>query len=287
MIRAEQFWKFVKVYDYVIGDFIWTGIDYLGESRWPNKSASSGVLDTCGFPKDGYYFYQSQWTTKPMVHLFPHWNWKGREGQVIPVVCYTSCDTVELFLNGRSFGAKSFEFPRQGTTGGWNRYARPQVSGTTADLHLSWDVPYESGTLKAVGRKAGKVVCEEEIRTTGEPAAIALSVDRETLRAGQRDVAHFTARVVDARGDIVPGADSLITFDLQGPAALIGVDNGNPASHEDFKASQRQAFNGLCLAIVQSSRNPGKVRLTACAEGLKEAALEIEVQPGTLPATLP
>ena len=182
MIRAEQLWKFVRVHDYVTGYFMWTGIDYLGESRWPNKSASSGVLDTCGFPKDGYYFYQSQWTTKPMVHLFPHWNWKGREGQVIPVVCYTSCDTVELFLNGKSFGAKSLEFPRQGTAGGWNRYARPQVSVTTADLHLSWDVPYEPGTLKAVGRKNGQVVCEEEIRTTGEPAAIALSVDRNTLR---------------------------------------------------------------------------------------------------------
>ena len=287
MIRAEQFWKFVKVYDYIIGDFLWTGIDYLGESRWPSKSASSGVLDTCGFPKDGYYFYQSQWTTKPMVHLFPHWNWKGREGHVIPVVCYTSCDTVELFLNGKSYGAKSLEFPRQGTAGGWNRYARPQVFPTTADLHLSWDVPYEPGTLKAVGRKNGQVVSEEEIRTTGEPAAMALSVDRQTLRAGQRDVAHFTIRIVDARGDTVPGSDATITFDLQGPAALIGVDNGNPASHEDFKASHRQAFNGFCLAIVQSTCDPGKVRFTARAEGLKEASLEIEIQPGTPPAIIP
>src|SRR3974390_824367 len=101
-----------------------------------------------------------------MIHLLPHWNWKGREGQVIPVVCYTSCDTVELFLNGRSFGAKSLEFPRQGTAGGWTRYARPVVPATTADLHLAWDVPYEPGTLKAVGRKNGQILCQEEIRTT-------------------------------------------------------------------------------------------------------------------------
>jgi beta-galactosidase len=287
MIRSEQLWKFVKLHDYVAGYFMWTGIDYLGESRWPWKSASSGVLDTCGFPKDGYYFYQSQWTTKPMLHLFPHWNWKGREGQVIPVICYTSCDTVELFLNGKSYGAKSLEFPRQGTAGGWNRYARPQVFSTTADLHLSWDVSYEPGTLKAVGRKNGKVVCTEEIRTADTPAAIELLVDREKLHAGTRDVAHFTARVMDAQGNIVPTADPLITFDVQGSGVLIGVDNGNPASHENYKSNHRQAFNGLCLAIVQSTREPGKVRLTARAEGLREAAIEIETQPGPLPATLP
>jgi beta-galactosidase len=277
MIRAEQLWKFVKIHDYVAGYFMWTGIDYIGESRWPRKSASSGVLDTCGFPKDGYYFYQSQWTTKPMAHLFPHWNWKGHEGQVIPVLCYTNCDTVELFLNGKSYGAKSLEFPRQGTAGGWNRYARPVVPSTTADLHLAWDVPYEPGVLKAIGSKNGQVVCEEEIRTTGEPAAIALTVDHKTLRAGARDVAHLTAKVVDAQGNTVPTADSLITFDAQGPGALIGVDNGNPASHEAYKSNRRQAFNGLCLAIVQSTRDPGKVRLTARAAGLKEASLEIEV----------
>ena len=143
MIRAEQLWKFIKVHDYVIGDFGWTGIDYLGESRWPGKQSSSGMLDTCGFPKDNYYFYQSQWTTNLMLHLFPHWNWPGHEGEVIPVVCYTSCDTVELFLNGKSFGVKSLEFPRQGTSGGWNSYARPQQpTGVTADLHLTWDVPW-------------------------------------------------------------------------------------------------------------------------------------------------
>jgi beta-galactosidase len=278
MIRAEQLWKFVAVHDYVIGDFMWTGIDYLGESRWPGKSSSSGVLDTCGFPKDGYYFYQSQWTTKPMLHVFPHWNWKGREGQIIPVLCYTNCDQVELFLNGKSYGVKALEFPRQGASGGWNRYARPQVFSTTADLHLSWDVPYEPGTIKAVGGKEGKIVCTEEIRTAGDPAAIAISADRAEIRPDARDVAHFTVKVVDDKGLIVPYADSLITFDLKGPAVLIGVDNGNPASHEDYKAKSRKAFNGMCLAIVKSTGEPGKIRLAARVEGLKETVVEIEAK---------
>ena len=287
MIRAEQLWKFNKMHDYVIGYFTWTGIDYLGESRWPGKNSSSGALDTCGFPKDGYYFYQSQWTTKPMLHLFPHWNWKGREGQIVPVLCYTSCDVVELFLNGKSYGAKALDFPRQGSTGSWNRYARPQVFATTADLHLVWDVPYEPGTLKAVGYKDGKEVCTAEISTTGEPAAIGLSVDKNAMAADGRDIAHITVQILDDKGRVVPTADNEVAFEIQGAGKIIGVDNGNPSSHEDYKANHRKAFNGSCLAIVQGSRKPGKIRLVARAEGLKEASIEIEAQPGATFATLP
>jgi beta-galactosidase len=277
MIRAEQLWKFIKVHDYVVGDFGWTGIDYLGESRWPSKLAASGMLNTCGFPKDNYYFYQSQWTTNLMLHLFPHWDWKGKEGQVIPVVCYTSCDTVELFLNGKSFGVKSLEFPRQGTAGGWNTYRNPrQPTGTTADLHLSWDVPYETGTLKAVGCKYGQQVCIEEVHTTGEPAAVVIISDRNKLSADARDVAHLTARIVDVQGNTVPGATNLVSFDLQGAASIIGVDNGNPVSHEDYKARQRLAFHGLCLAIIQSTHEAGHIRVTGRADGLKEASIELD-----------
>src|SRR5262249_43483764 len=260
MIRTEQLWKFVKVHDYVIGDFGWTGIDYLGESRWPGKLAASGMLDTGGFSKDNYYFYQSQWTTELMLHLFPHWNWKGHEGQVIPVVCYTSCDTVELFLNGKSFGVKTLEFPRQGTAGGWNTYARPQQpTGTTADLHLTWDVPYEPGSLKAVGYQYGNKVCEEEIQTTGDPVALVIATDRKDLRADGRDVAHLTVNVVEARGNIVPGTTNLVSLNIQGAASLIGVDSGNPASHESYQAPEHQAFHGRVLAIVQSTRDAGSV----------------------------
>ena len=135
MIDVEELWQFVRTRPYVSGDFMWTGIDYLGESFWPSRSATSGVIDTCGFPKDGYYFYQSQWTSRPMLHLFPHWNFPGKEGQFIPILCFTNCDTVELFINGKSVGVKGYEFPRQGVEERWNNLPpRARVRRTTADL---------------------------------------------------------------------------------------------------------------------------------------------------------
>jgi beta-galactosidase len=275
MINAEQLVKFDMTHDYVIGEFFWTGIDYLGESRWPRKLATSGCLDTCGFPKDNYYFFQSRWTAKPMLHLLPHWNWAGREGQVIPVICYTNCTTVELFLNGRSLGAKSLEFPRPGTAGGWNTYAEPPVLPTTADLHLSWDVPYEAGVLKAVGYQGGAPVCEQEIHTAGAPAAVVLSADKTTVDADGRDAVQLTAEIVDAAGNVVPDADNAVTFAVAGPGALIGVDNGDPASHDDYKARVRPAFHGLCLAIVQSTFAAGSITVTATAEGLQPATVTV------------
>jgi beta-galactosidase len=274
-INVEQLWKFVRTNDYVIGDFMWTGIDYLGEAGWPDKNATFGALDTCGFKKDGYYFYQSQWTSGPVLHLFPHWNWKGREGQIIPVMCYTNCGSVELFLNGQSFGKKGYEFPVQGMEERYGKYpARATIPRTTGDLHLCWDVPYEPGTLKVVGRIGDKTV-SEEIATTGMPAAIRLSVDRKTLLADGRDVAHITVEIVDSQGRVVPDADNHVTFELQGTARLIGVDNGNPASHESFKASQRDAFNGMCLAILQSTRSAGAIQFSARSTGLSDASVEI------------
>jgi beta-galactosidase len=153
MVQAERLWKWITLHDYFAGNFMWTGIDYLGESTWPFKGFASGAIDIIGHPKDSYYLYQSLWTDRPVLRLFPHWNWPGREGQVIPVLAYTNCNSVELFLNGRSIGEKRFEFPAQGTSGGWNTYAQPVVRATTSDLHLSWDVPYEPGVLRAVGKR--------------------------------------------------------------------------------------------------------------------------------------
>jgi beta-galactosidase len=262
MIRAEQLWKFVATHDYVIGDFMWTGIDYLGEARWPNRSFMGGVLDLCGFPKDGYYFYQSQWTDHPMIHIFPHWNWSERQGQIIPVLCYTNCDAAELFLNGKSFGEKRLEFPRQGVSGGWNSYDRPRINLTTADLHLSWDIPYEPGVLKAVGRRNGQEVCTQEIHTADSPTAIRLTVDRDSIVADAHDVAHAVVEIVDAAGVVVPTADNLVYFQ----------------DHDPFQSDRRRAFNGLCLMIIQSTGKPGKVRLVASADGLAAASMEIEAQ---------
>ncbi|MGH9582972.1 MAG: glycoside hydrolase family 2 protein [Bryobacteraceae bacterium] len=275
-LDTEQLWKFVRTYDYVSGDFMWTGIDYLGEARWPGRSASSGVLDTCAFKKDGFYFYQSQWIEKPVLHLFPHWNWKGREGQFLPVMCYTNCDDVELFVNGKSAGKKGFEFPRLGMEGHYGHYpARARALRTTQDLHLEWDVPYEPGTLKAVGYKNGAVVIDAEVATTGDTAAVVLKSDHKSIKADRRDVVHITAQIVDGQGRIVPDASHDIAFDIRGEGKLIGVDNGDPVSHEDFKASRRRSFNGLCLAIVQSTARTGKIQIEASSSGLQPHRLSV------------
>ena len=167
-IEIEQQQKFVQTYDYVSGDFIWVGIDYLGEARWPSKLAPCGSLDTCGFRKDSFYFFQSLWSKTPVLHLLPHWSWAGKEGQVIPVTCYTNCDTVELFLNGKSLGVKGLAFPRPGMEKIYGNYpARAKVLQTTGDLHLSWDAIYAPGTLTAKGIKDGREIGPVEVYNDG------------------------------------------------------------------------------------------------------------------------
>jgi beta-galactosidase len=204
-----------------------------------------------------------------MLHLFPHWNWKGREGDFIPVMCYTNCDDVELFLNGKSIGRKGYEFPRLGMERKYGTYpARARALRTTQDLHLEWDVPYMAGTLKAVGYKDSAIAIETEIATTGDPAAVMLAVDRNSIKADRRDVVHVTAHIVDAQGRVVPDAGNEIVFDVEGEGKLIGVDNGNPQSHEDFKGKRRMAFNGLCLAIAQSTNRAGNMNITAASNAL-------------------
>jgi beta-galactosidase len=274
MIEAEELWKYTSVYDYIIGDFMWTGIDYLGEAFWPTRSSSSGVIDLCGFPKDGYYFYKSQWTNEPMVHLLPHWNWAGHEGQIISVIAYTNCDTVELFLNGRSFGAKSYVFPQQGHSGGWNSWARPYISPTTSDLHLSWDVPYEAGILKAVGKKNGKIV-SEVVRTTSKPSAILLSADTKKISADAHDIVNVKVEIVDENGLVVPDANNLVEFKVEGEGVLIGTDNGNPQDRALMKSSRRNAFNGLALAVIQTTEKTGNIKITATSPNLKDAVLQV------------
>jgi beta-galactosidase len=278
-ITAEQLWRFTRTYDYVAGDFMWTGIDYLGETSWPHKSASFGVLDLCGFPKDGYYFYQSQWTVKPMVYLFPHWNWESQEGRVIPVLCFTNCDEVELFLNGKSFGVKSYVFPARGldVAKSWGEQDfRGMRHPTTSDLHLAWDVPYEPGMLRAVGKKDGEVVCVHEVVTAGAAAQLELTTDREVITADGRDVAHLTVQVLDAAGQRMPKADNPISFDIAGEGSLVGVDNGDPASHESFQAPEHKAFNGLCLAIVKSTAKPGQIQVKVTSPGLQATSVIVK-----------
>ena len=280
MIDPSQLWRNVLINDYVMGDFMWSGIDYLGESNWPNISPPCGVIDRCGFPKDAYYLYQSIWTEMPMVHIFPHWNWHGREGQIIPVICYTNCEAVELFLNGKSFGEKRHQFPRQGKTicGNWTTY-NPKEHATTSDLHLSWDVPYEPGIIKAVGKNKGKVVYTSEMKTAGEPAEIRMSTDKKLIKLNNNDVAHLKVEIVDKEGNIVPTADNLVVFTIQGQGKLFGVDNGDPMDHNSFRLNNRKAFHGLCLAILQAKGKAGKIKITARSEKLSECVIEIDSKP--------
>lgn len=255
----EETWKIMKKYDFLSGQFIWTGFDYIGEPTpypWPAKSSYFGIIDLAGFPKDVYYMYQSEWTNKTVLHLFPHWNWeKGKKVDVLAY--YNNADEVELFLNGKSQGIK-------------------KKAGD--DLHVSWRVTYEPGTLKAVSRRNGKEIMTKEIKTAGKPAKLILTADRNTIAADASDLSFVTVKVVDAEGNIVPKADNLVKFELMGGAKIVGVDNGNPISHEPFKANYRKAFNGLCLAVVQSDVKAGKVTLTATSDGLEKASVEIEMK---------
>ena len=263
----------------VIGEFVWTGFDYLGEptpyfgwqephdeNDWPARSSYFGIVDLAGFPKDRYYLYQSVWTREPMVHVLPHWTWDGREGHPIPVVAYSNAEAVELFLNGESLGRKT-------------RGAEPMTlpvgssvndSGTFASKYrLLWEVPYRPGTLRAVAYTGGRQVAATEVRTAGVPARVVLQADRERIAADGRDLSFVTVRIEDADGNLSPLADNLVRFSVKGPGTIAGVDNGNPATFEPFQADQRTTFNGLALLIVRSSRGePGTISIEASAEGL-------------------
>lgn len=263
MLEVERLMKYVKTHPHVAGDYMWTGIDYLGESMWPNKNSSCGVLDTAGFRKDSFYFYQSQWTSKDVVHIMPHWNMEGSQGEIIPVICYTNCEKVELFLNGKSYGVRAYEFPRQGMAQKYGHYDKPVISITTNDLHLSWDVPYEEGVLEAVGYNGDTEVKRATVKTTGDPYKLIVTIDEGLIK--NQEVYHAIVTVVDKGGLIVPVASNKINIDVKG-GIVLGVDNGDPSSHELFKASSRLAKAGLCLAIVK--KTDSKMKIVANSEGL-------------------
>jgi beta-galactosidase len=221
-----------------------------------------------------------------VLRLFPHWNWPGREGQTIPVLAYTNCNIVELFLDGRSLGEKRLEFPAQGTAGGWNTYALPRVHPTTNDLHLSWDVPYQPGVLKAVGkRRDGTRACEAQVRTAGPPAAIRLRADRDTVTTEMGDVAHVTFEVVDSAGTVVPTANPEVRFTVAG-GTILALDNGNLRDLDPSHADRRRAFEGRGLAILRAGV-PGTLRLTAGADGLPAVSISVQVTRGRPTPVIP
>lgn len=272
------------LYSNVLGEFVWTGFDYIGEptpyfdrnatqADWPARSSYFGMVDLAGFSKDRYYLYQSVWSTKPMVHVLPHWNWEGREGQNIPVMVYSNGDEIELFLNGKSLGRKKrFSDPVVIPVG-------PNVSSDekfTTKYRLMWQVPFTPGILKAVAYQDGKQSAVDERRTAGAPAKIELLPDRNVIHSDGDDLSFITARVEDKDGNLCPMADNLVQFDVTGPGSIAGVDNGNAATTEAFQGDHRKAFNGLALLIVRSrSGQPGQVHVVARSENLKEATATI------------
>ncbi|MHC4265378.1 MAG: beta-galactosidase GalB [Planctomycetota bacterium] len=244
---------------YVAGEFVWSGFDYLGEPEPCEDIARStyfGIVDLCGFPKDRFYLYQSQWTTEPMVHLLPHWNWSDRKDEITPVYCYTNCDSAELFVNSQSLGRK---FKRKGV------------------FRLIWNnVKYEPGSIKVIAYdKAGKKLCSKETNTVGSPNAIVLIPDRSDINADGKDLSFITVKIVDKDGNFCPKADNTIQFKVEGYAEIAAVGNGNPMSYESFKADQRKAFNGLCLLVIRSEKKPGNITIKASSEDLMPTTVTI------------
>lgn len=254
----EASWKLVKKFDHIAGTYIWTGFDYIGEPTpywWPSRSSYFGIIDLAGFPKDVYYMYQSEWTDKDVLHLFPHWNWEP--GQLVDVWVYTSAEEVELFLNGRSLGT---------------------LAKSEDELHLVWQVEFEPGTLKAVARAGGETVLEAERITAGEPARILLYPDRDRISADGYDLSFVTVSVVDENNIEVPYAGNQIQFEITENASIFGVDNGNPVSHEAMKGTTIKAFNGKCLVVVKAGVKKGRATLTATAGGLEGAEVGIVME---------
>jgi beta-galactosidase len=244
---AEEWWKFYATREWLAGGFAWTGFDYRGEPTpygWPSINSQFGIVDMCGFPKDNFYYYKAWWGSEPVLHLFPHWNWEQREGEVISVWVHSNLDSVELFLNSKSYGSQ-------------------KVLPLT---HLEWKVKYEPGVLEARGTKDGKVVLTEKRETTGKPESIRLTADRTEINADGEDVAILRVEALDKEGRAIPTADNLISFKVTGEGALIGVGNGDPNCQESDKGPKRSLFNGLAQVIVQSSEIPGTITVEAYTE---------------------
>jgi beta-galactosidase len=235
---AEQWWSFYAARPWASGGFAWTGFDYRGENDWPDINANYGIIDMAGFPKDDFFYYQAWWNDKPVLHLLPHWNWPGKQGQNIDVRCFSNFDEVELLLNGVSLGRKTM--PR--------------------NSHLQWMVPYAPGTLIARGYKDGKLQAEEKVETTGDPAALKLTPDRTTINPDGEDVSVITVAVTDAQGRVVPVADNLVNFEISGGGRMIGVGSGDPSSHEpdvylNYGNDKEVTLNNWRMLAVPDTKN--------------------------------
>lgn len=252
--------RLVEENDFIMGQFVWTGFDYLGEPTpfgWPARSSYFGIVDLAGFTKDSYYMYRSRWRPDvDVLHLFPHWNWK--EGEDVDVWAYfNNADEVELFLNGESLGVRT---PEAGS------------------YHVWWRVPFTPGVLEAVSRKAGMEVKRTEVRTAGTPYGIRLTADRDLISADGEDLSYITAEIVDDKGVLYPLADNEIEFVVEGAGRNVGVDNGSQTTLERFKSDRRKAFNGKALLIVQNNGETGNISITAKSTGLKDGKITVRTK---------
>ena len=257
---AQDAWEAIATRPWMAGAFVWTGFDYRGEPTpysWPDINSHFGVLDLAGFPKDSWWYYKAWWDDKPLVHIFPHWNWPAKLGQPIEVWAYGNAARVELSLNGQSLGSK--EMPKY--------------------RHVEWSVPYAPGVLLARGYDAaGKLIATDRVETTGAPVALRLKTTRTALKADGEDVSMIEVTVVDAQGRVVPTADNMVNFNVQGVGRVVGVGNGDPANHEPDIANKRSAFNGWCLAIVGAAHKGGAMNFVATSPGLKSATLKLSAR---------
>ena len=269
----EEWWTFYGTREWEAGGFAWTGFDYRGEPTpygWPSINSQFGIVDMCGFPKDYFYYYKAWWGKAPSLHVFPHWNWHGREGDEIPVWVYSNLDEVELLVNGKSLGRQ--KVPRLG--------------------HVQWNARYEPGVIEARAFKAGKVALTEKRETTGPTVSLRLTADRTEINADGEDVAVLKVEALDKEGRPVPTANNAIAFKIDGPGNLIGVGNGNPNCLESDKAPRRSLFNGLAQVIIQSTKRPGVIHIEAAKDGwdgpdLMSSTLQITTQQVDLRPSVP
>ncbi|TFG41269.1 MAG: DUF4982 domain-containing protein, partial [Bacteroidia bacterium] len=271
-----EMWNYVNNNDYVMGQFLWTGFEYLGEAgRFPVRSNTAGVIDLAGNKKPEFYFRQSIWSDKPMVFIGtadknaksgpdnlwshkrvePHWNWD--EGKILIVNAFSNCEEVELFLNNRSLGNKKM--------------------ADFINRAISWEVPFEKGTLKAVARNIGKQVAEYELITTGKPSVIVASSEGKSIKAGVKDLEHVFVTIGDDSGNTVYAADNEITCEITGPVCLLGMEDSNPSNTENYKDNKQHAFRGKLLIYLQSTDETGTVKINLTSPGLESCKIELNV----------
>ncbi|SHH43340.1 beta-galactosidase GalA [Clostridium grantii] len=250
-------WTSVDTRDFMAGVFIWTGFDYRGETipyRWPFTVSHFGIMDLCGFPKDIYYYYKSWWTNEDTLHIFPHWNWEGKEKELIDVCVFSNMDCVELFLNDKSLGIKEI----------------------TKAVKATWQVPYEAGTLKAVGYKGEEVIMVKEVKTTKKASKIGITSNKSELLANKNDVCIINIEALDEDGYFVQTSNELLEFSIKGEGKIIGTGNGNPMSHEQDKLLQRKLYHGLCQVIVQSNFQTGDIILTVEGKDFEQTQIQLK-----------